>query len=90
MYVYTYFIYLPDKSRYFATTEINNCFIIGSLFFWSTEDIESLSESSGTGLSFSHRSVVSITHEQNIFCGKTLICCQLFEGHVGVLSVNEK
>ena len=31
---------------------------------------------------FSHKSVVSFTHEQNIICSKTLICRQLFAGHV--------
>ena len=29
-----------------------------------------------------HTSVVSIAHEQNIICSKTLICRQLFAGHV--------
>ena len=36
----------------------------------------------GTDLPLSHKSVVSITHEQNISCSKTLICRQLFAGHV--------
>ena len=38
----------------------------------------------GTDPPFSHKSVVSITHEQNIICSKTLIkfCRRLFEGHV--------
>ena len=36
----------------------------------------------GTDLPFSHKGVVSITHEQNIICNKTLICRQLFAGHV--------
>ena len=31
---------------------------------------------------FSYKSVVSFTHEQNIICSKTLICRQLFAGHV--------
>ena len=35
----------------------------------------------GTDPPFSHKSVVSITHEQNIICSKTLICRQLFAGH---------
>ena len=49
---------------------------------------------------FSHKSVVSIKHEQNIICSKThldsttqeptIICRQLFVGHVGGLSANEK
>ena len=36
----------------------------------------------GTDPPFSHLSVDSITHEQNIICSKTLICRQLFAGHV--------
>ena len=33
------------KSRYFGITEFNNCFIIPSLFFWSTKDVKSLFDS---------------------------------------------
>ena len=36
----------------------------------------------GTDPPFSHKSVVSITHEQNIICRKTLIGRQWFAGHV--------
>ena len=36
----------------------------------------------GTDLLFSHMSVMSTAHEQNIICSKTLICRQLFAGHV--------
>ena len=36
----------------------------------------------GTDPPFSHKSVVSNTHEQNIICSKILICRQLFAGHV--------
>ena len=36
----------------------------------------------GTDLPFSHKSVVSVTHEQDIICSKTIICVQLFAGHV--------
>ena len=36
----------------------------------------------GTDLPFSHKSVMSTAHEQNIICSKTLICRQLFAGHV--------
>ena len=36
----------------------------------------------GTDPPFSHKSIVSITHEQNIISSKTLICRQLFAGHV--------
>ena len=35
-----------------------------------------------TDLPFSHKSVVSIMHEQNVICSKTLICRQLFAGQV--------
>ena len=44
----------------------------------------------GTDLLFSYKSVISITHEQKIICSKTLICGQLFAGHIGGLSANEK
>ena len=56
-------------------------FLVFSLFFRSTKDFESFSDSSGTALPFSHKSVMSIAHEQNIICSKTLICRQLFAGH---------
>ena len=36
----------------------------------------------GTDLPFSHKSFVSVTHEQNVICSKTLICRQLFGGDV--------
>ena len=36
----------------------------------------------GTDPPYSHKNVVSITHEQNIICSKTLICRQLVAGHV--------
>ena len=46
----------------------------------------------GSDLPFSHKSVVSVTQEQNIICSKsqldsiayeqTIICRQLFAGHV--------
>ena len=35
-----------------------------------------------TVLLTNYKSIVSITHEQNIICSKTLICRQLFAGHV--------
>ena len=51
-------------------------------------------------LLFSHKNLVSITHEQNIICGKTqldsmahvhtIICRQLLCRSRGLLSVNEK
>ena len=36
----------------------------------------------GTDAPFSHKSVVSIMHEQNIICSNTLICRQLFAIHM--------
>ena len=36
----------------------------------------------GTDPPFSHKSVVSITREQNIICSETLICRQLFAGQL--------
>ena len=47
---------------------------------WRADQL--FAEAEGTDLPFSHESVVSITHEQNIICSKTLICRQLFAGHV--------
>ena len=45
----------------------------------------------GTNLPFSDKSLVSATHEQNIICSKTLICGQLFAGHlVGSKSMKRK
>ena len=36
----------------------------------------------GTNPPFSYKSIVSITHEQNIICSKTLFCRLLFTGDV--------
>jgi len=36
----------------------------------------------GTNPPFLHKSMVSIMHEENIVCSKTLICRQLFADHV--------
>ena len=72
------------KSLYFAITELNNCFIIRSPSFWSTKYVKwrhSL-PARGNDPRFSHKSVVSIKHEQNIICIKTLICRQFFAGYV--------
>ena len=44
----------------------------------------------GTDPPFSHKSVVSNTHEQNIICSKPLICRQLLCRSRGELSANEK
>ena len=83
-----------DKSRYFAITEFNNCFIIRSPSLFIKMSI--LGKRSDLPFSESDRrkekSMVSFTHEQNIICSKTLldgiahkqtiICRQLFAGHV--------
>ena len=83
-----------DKSRYFAITEFNNCFIIPSPSLFLMNILGKRSD-----LSFSRKSdrekdksSVSFTHEQNIICSQTLldgiaheqtiICRQLFAGHV--------
>ena len=73
-----------DKSQYFAITEFNNySFIIRSSFYFDQQSISNQSlPARETNPSFSHKSVVSITHEQNIICSKTLICRQLFAGHL--------
>ena len=44
----------------------------------------------GTDRPFSQKSVVSITHGQNIICSKTIICRQFFCRSRGELSANEK
>ena len=69
-----------DKSRHFAITEFDNCFIIRTPFFVLTKYVQSLSAWSDPPSS--HQSVVSIMHEQNITCSKTLITRQLFADHV--------
>ena len=79
-----------DKSRHFAITEFNNCFIIRSpSLFWYFNHFLVAQESD---LHFSLQSVAPITHEQSIICSKTrlndttheqtIICRQLFAGHV--------
>ena len=82
-------IYLrdTDKSRYFAITEFNNCFIIRSPSLFSYFNHFLTAQGSD-----SLEKVVPITHEQNIICSKTrldgttheqtIICRQLFAGHV--------
>ena len=83
-----------SKSRDLAITEFNNSFIIQSpsLFFIIIFSLIA----QGSDLPFSHKSVVSITHEQNIICSKTLsktqldsiahkqtiICRQIYVDHV--------
>ena len=45
-------------------------FLVFSLFFRSTKDVESFSNSSGNRSAFSHKSVMSTAHEQNTICSK--------------------
>ena len=84
------------ESRYFAITEFNNCFIIRSpslFFFW----MNILGKRSDLLFSRKsdrkkEKSTVSFTHVQNIICSQTqldgiaheqtIICRQLFAGHV--------
>ena len=51
-----------DKSQYFAISKFSNCFIIWSLFFWSTKDVKSLSLSSGNWSAI-------FTHDHGLSCG---------------------
>ena len=79
-----------DKSRYFATTEFNNCCIIRSPSLFS--HFNHFLAAQGSDLPFFSGEMVAVTHEQNIICSKTrldgttheqtIICRQLFAGHV--------
>ena len=74
----------------FAITEFNNCFIIRLpvLFLYLNRSLTA----HRTDLPFFTQEPVAITHEQNIICSKThidstaheqtIICRQLFAGHV--------
>ena len=83
-----------DKSRYFAITEFNNCFIIRSpsLFFIIIKDVKSLSDSSGKrsviftqerGLNYA-RAEYYLQQKtlESIVDEQTIICRQLFSSHV--------
>ena len=60
-----------DKSRYFPITKFNNCFIIRSPFFFDQLNMSKQSlPARGTYPPFSHKSVVSTTHEQSIIAAK--------------------
>ena len=73
-------------SRYFGITEFDNCFIIWSPSLFSYFKNHSLTAHG------SDESVVAATHDQSILCSKThsdgtmleptIICRQLFAGHV--------
>ena len=79
-----------DKSRYFAITEFNNCFISRSPSLFSY--FNHFLTTQGSDLPFFSRERGSVTHEQSIICSKTrldgttheqtIICRQLFAGHV--------
>ena len=84
-----------DKSRYFAITEFNNCFIIRSpifLFLMNILGKRSDLPFSRKGDPKKEKSTVCFTHEQNIICSQTLldgiaheqtiISRQIFAGHV--------
>ena len=70
-----------DKSQYFVITEFNNCFIIQSLFFWSTKVVKSLSDRLEKAIYHFHTRVW-FQLRMSRTCSKTLICRQLFAGHV--------
>ena len=72
---------------------LTNCNILGQLssiivLSFNVRPSDQLNRSNhsllaqGTDAPFSHESIVSITHEQNITCNKTLVCRQLFVGHM--------
>ena len=74
-----------DKSQYFAINEINNCycFITWSPFFWSTKYVKSPSACLGNWSTiFTQERRFNYAYKQNIICIKTLICRQLFAGHM--------
>ena len=84
-----------DKSRYFATTEFKNCFIIWSpslFFLMNILGKRSDLPFSRKGNRKKEKSTVSFTHMHNIICSQTqldgiaheqtIICRQLFAGHV--------
>ena len=50
--------------------------------FHNSQQLNRFLKTQESELPFLHKSVVSVTHEQNIICSKTLICRQLFAGHV--------
>ena len=70
-----------DKSQYFAITEFNNIVLSFDQCSFDQLNMSNHTLSAwGTYLPFSHKSVVSIMHEQNIIC--RLISRQLFAGHM--------
>ena len=84
-----------DKSRYFAITEFNNCFIIRSPSLFFLMNILRKQSDLPFSRKSNHKkekSTVSFMHVQNIICSQTqldgiaheqtIICRQLFVGHV--------
>ena len=61
---------VTDKSRYFAITEFNNCFIIRSPSLFLNHLLSDLPFSRKNDRR-EEKSVVSCTHEQNIICNQT-------------------
>ena len=72
-----------DKSWYFVITEFKNYFITWSLLFWSTKVVKSLSDRSGKGCAiFTWECGFNRAWVEQFICRKTLICRQLFAGHI--------
>ena len=74
-----------DKSRHFAVTEFNTCFIIRSPFFWSTKHVKSLSASSGT-----RSSIFTQERSFNYACAEYYLQQNTYCRSHGELSANEK
>ena len=93
-----------DKSRYFAITEFNDCFIIRSPSLCFKEYLREAKRPASFSRKSDHKkekSVVSLTHEQNSICSQkqlndiahehTIVCRQLLAGHVvGVRPMKRK
>ena len=93
-----------DKSRYFAITEFNDCFIIRSPSLFFKEYLREAKRPASFSRKSDHKkekSVVSLTHEQNSICSQkqlndiahehTIVCRQLLAGHVvGVRPMKRK
>ena len=82
-----------DKSQYFVLTEFNiNCFIILSLSLFFSNYLQSDVPFSRNSNCKKEKSVVSFMYEQNVICSQTqlenikheqtIICKQLFVGHI--------
>ena len=82
-----------DKSQYFVLTEFNiNCFITLSLSLFFSNYLQSDVPFSRNSNCKKEKSVVSFMYEQNVICSQTqlenikheqtIICKQLFAGHI--------